>query len=194
MFLDLFFEEIVNLAMKILDSACGTCYTQNSVWGREEQVGWPSLIDFVQSGSKPKFGGDSESGEGNLKFSLCVPIWQNQWFKQEEKIGWLSPIHFTESGSRPKFQEDCESEEGNLKFQLCVPIQQNQWWMPKGRLHNLLQLHSFKECLNPFFEENKNPNTEFQYLACSSWYSQYDLGPWGRGQVTFSDWFPWTWT
>jgi len=38
MFLDLFFEEIVNLAMKILDSACGTCYPQNSVWGRRSRL------------------------------------------------------------------------------------------------------------------------------------------------------------
>jgi hypothetical protein len=39
MFLDPFFEEIVNLAMKILDCACGTCYTQNSVWGRRSRLG-----------------------------------------------------------------------------------------------------------------------------------------------------------
>jgi len=41
-------------------------------------AGWvTSPIHFVESDSRPKFQGDSESEEGNLKFQLSDPIWQN---------------------------------------------------------------------------------------------------------------------
>jgi hypothetical protein len=47
MFLDLFFERVMNLATKMLDCACGMCYTQNSDWDRRSRLGdllW--LISF----------------------------------------------------------------------------------------------------------------------------------------------------
>ena len=125
----------------------------------EEQVGWPPLIHFIESDSRPKFQGDSEAEERKLKFLLCIPIWKNWWFKQKEQVGWPSLIHFIESDSRPKFQGDSESEEGNLKFQLSDPIWQNHWWMLKRGFDDLLQYHSFKECLDPFVGGNKNMDT-----------------------------------
>jgi hypothetical protein len=125
MFLDPFFKRIMDLAVKMLDCVWHLLYPK--YWlGQEEQVRWPSLIDLVESGSRPRFGGNSESEEGKLKLLLCIPIWQNWWFKQGEQVGW-PPIHFIESDSRPKFQGDSESDEGKLKFPLCIPIWQN-WW------------------------------------------------------------------
>ena len=46
-FLDPFFEGIMNISMKMFDYACGTCYIQNSDWGRRSRLGdllW--LISF----------------------------------------------------------------------------------------------------------------------------------------------------
>jgi len=39
MFLDPFFERVMNLATKMLDCACGMCYTQNSDWDRRSRLG-----------------------------------------------------------------------------------------------------------------------------------------------------------
>jgi hypothetical protein len=36
--LDPFFKEIMNLAMKMLDCVCGTCYIQNIDWGRRSRL------------------------------------------------------------------------------------------------------------------------------------------------------------
>jgi hypothetical protein len=43
MFLDPFFEGIMNLATKMLNCACGTCYTKNNDWGKRSRLG-----DLVQ--------------------------------------------------------------------------------------------------------------------------------------------------
>jgi hypothetical protein len=39
MFLNPFFKEIMNLAMKMLDCVCGTCCIQNIDWGRRSRSG-----------------------------------------------------------------------------------------------------------------------------------------------------------
>ena len=144
MFLDPFFEGIMNLAMKMLDCVCGTCYIQNIDWGRRSRLGdllrsiWLKVVLDLNSQ------GILNLKEGNLKFLLCIQIWQNWWFKQKEQVGWPLLIHFIESDFKPKFQGDSESEEGILKFQLSDPIWQNNWWMLKRGFDDLLQYHSFK--------------------------------------------------
>jgi len=39
-----------------------------------------SQVWVISSDSRPKFQGDSESEEGNLKFQPSDPIWQNHWW------------------------------------------------------------------------------------------------------------------
>jgi len=75
-----------------------------------------------------------------------------------------------------------------------IPIFQIWWVRQEEQVDDLFQLILFKVVLDPNLEGNKNLDTEFLYLACSPWYSQYNLEPWGGGQVTLSNWFHWTWT
>jgi len=77
-FLDPFFEGIVNMSTKMFDCACGTCYIQNSDWGRRSRLGdLPWLISF------------KVVLDPNLQgiLNLKREIWNSHCVSQYSKIG-----------------------------------------------------------------------------------------------------------
>jgi len=87
MFLDLFFERVMNLPRKCLIVPVHVLY--KIVIGTGGAGGWPSRLISFKVVLDPNLEGIL-IWKGNFKFSLCVPIWQNQWFRQEEQVGWPS--------------------------------------------------------------------------------------------------------
>ena len=60
------------------------CAISKMMDGHQERVGWPPPICFIQLASGPKFWGDSDSEEGNLKFQPYLPLCPIPWSVQEE--------------------------------------------------------------------------------------------------------------
>jgi len=96
-------EGILNLEWEIWNSYCVSQYSTIGDSGRRSR--WGDLLQLISFKvvSRSKFRGSSESEEGNLKFSLCVPIFHNWWFRQEEHVKWPFPIDFVQNCSRTKF-------------------------------------------------------------------------------------------
>ena len=104
LYLNPFFKGIMNLAMKILGCACGTCYIQNGDGGMRSRLSHPLWMGQFNLCLDPNFE-EILNLKGKFVILAVVPYMVCLRIMLKMRGGWISLIGVVQLVSRPIFQE-----------------------------------------------------------------------------------------